>query len=74
MLKYTIKRLITFIPMLIAISLLSFIITLNSPGDPLENQIKTAPYIDINMHPEKETHDGRSSLTPFLIIVFIKLK
>ena len=41
MLKYTIKRLLAFIPMLIAISLLSFVITLNSPGDPLENQVKT---------------------------------
>ncbi len=42
MLKYTIKRLITFIPMLIAISLLSFIISINAPGDPVERLSKAA--------------------------------
>ena len=40
MLKYTIKRIITFIPMLIAISLISFIISINAPGDPVERMTK----------------------------------
>ena len=42
MLKYTIKRIVTFIPMLIAISLLSFIISINAPGDPVERLSKAA--------------------------------
>ena len=42
MLKYTIKRVITFIPMLIAISLLSFIISINAPGDPVERLAKSS--------------------------------
>ena len=42
MLKYTIKRIITFIPMLIAISLIAFIISINAPGDPVERLSKAA--------------------------------
>ncbi len=42
MLKYTIKRILVFIPMLIAISLLSFIISINAPGDPVERLSKAA--------------------------------
>ena len=42
MFKYAIKRIITFIPMLIAISLLSFIISVNAPGDPVERLAKSA--------------------------------
>ena len=42
MLKYAFQRLITFIPMLIAISLLSFIISINAPGDPVERLSKAA--------------------------------
>ncbi len=42
MLKYTIQRVITFIPMLIAISLLSFIISINAPGDPVERLAKSS--------------------------------
>ncbi len=42
MLKYTAKRILTFIPMLIAISLLSFIISINAPGDPVERLSKAA--------------------------------
>lgn len=42
MLKYTIQRIITFIPMLIAISLLSFIISINAPGDPVERLAKSS--------------------------------
>ena len=41
MFKY-IKRLITFIPMLIAISLIAFIISINAPGDPVERLTKAA--------------------------------
>ena len=42
MLKYTIERVLTFIPMLIAISLLSFVISINAPGDPVERLAKSA--------------------------------
>jgi len=42
MFKYAIKRILTFIPMLIAISLLSFIISINAPGDPVERLSKAA--------------------------------
>ena len=42
MFKYTLQRIITFIPMLIAISLLSFIISINAPGDPVERLSKAA--------------------------------
>ena len=42
MLKYTIKRIVTFIPMLIAISLIAFIISINAPGDPVERLSKAA--------------------------------
>ena len=42
MLKYTIERIITFIPMLIAISLIAFIISINAPGDPVERLSKAA--------------------------------
>ena len=42
MLKYTINRILTFIPMLIAISLIAFIISINAPGDPVERLSKAA--------------------------------
>ena len=42
MLKYTLQRILTFIPMLIAISLLSFVISINAPGDPVERLAKSA--------------------------------
>ena len=42
MLKYTIKRILTFIPMLIAISLIAFLISINAPGDPVERLSKAA--------------------------------
>lgn len=42
MLKYTLQRIITFIPMLIAISLIAFIISINAPGDPVERLAKAA--------------------------------
>ena len=42
MFKYTIKRILTFIPMLIAISLLAFVISINAPGDPVERLSKAA--------------------------------
>ncbi len=74
MLKYTIKRLLVFIPMLIAISLLSFVITLNSPGDPLENQIKTdnsgsiKPNNDYSKkHKEKKVKELGLDLPPFYV-------
>tara|TARA_B100001758_G_scaffold7423_1_gene5735 strand:+ start:2109 stop:3587 length:1479 start_codon:yes stop_codon:yes gene_type:complete len=42
MLKYALKRILTFIPMLIAISLIAFIISINAPGDPVERLSKAA--------------------------------
>ena len=42
MFKYIIKRILTFIPMLIAISLLSFVISINAPGDPVERLAKSS--------------------------------
>jgi peptide/nickel transport system permease protein len=42
MLKYTLRRLLIFIPMLIAISLLAFIISINAPGDPVDRLTKAA--------------------------------
>ena len=42
MLKYTLKRLLAFIPMIIAISLIAFIISINAPGDPVESLTKAA--------------------------------
>ena len=42
MLKYTLKRLFVFIPMLIAISLLAFIVSINAPGDPVDRLTKAA--------------------------------
>ena len=42
MFKYAIKRILTFIPMRIAISLLSFVISINAPGDPVERLSKAA--------------------------------
>ncbi|MCB0410522.1 MAG: ABC transporter permease, partial [Flavobacteriales bacterium] len=42
MLKYILKRLIVFIPTLIIISLLAFVISINAPGDPVERLSKSA--------------------------------
>lgn len=39
MFKYIIKRLLIFIPTLIAISLLTFVISINAPGDPVETML-----------------------------------
>ncbi len=40
MLKYIIKRILVFIPTLLAISLITFIISINAPGDPVETKLK----------------------------------
>ena len=42
MLKYILKRIVTMIPMLIGISLLSFIISINAPADPIEKLAKAS--------------------------------
>ena len=42
MLKYITKRIIIFIPMLVAISLLAFIINISAPGDPVEKLSNSA--------------------------------
>lgn len=42
MLKYILKRILIFIPTLIIISLLAFVISLNSPTDPVERLVNSA--------------------------------
>jgi peptide/nickel transport system permease protein len=42
MLNYIIRRLLTFIPTLVVISLLAFIISINAPGDPIERLLSSA--------------------------------
>lgn len=42
MLKYIVKRILIFIPTLIIISLLAFVISLNSPVDPVENLVNAS--------------------------------
>ena len=42
MLQYITKRILTFIPMTTAISLIAFIISINAPGDPVERLTKSA--------------------------------
>ena len=42
MLKYIVKRLLIFIPTLIAISLLTFVISINAPGDPVETMLNSS--------------------------------
>lgn len=42
MFKYIIRRLLIFIPTLVAISLLAFIISINSPADPVEQLARSA--------------------------------
>lgn len=44
MIQYLIRRLLLFIPTLIAISLIAFIISVNAPGDPVERMISAALY------------------------------
>ena len=41
MLKYIIKRILIFIPMTIAISLIAFVISINAPGDPIQRLTKS---------------------------------
>ena len=42
MLKYILKRFVIFIPTLIIISVLAFVISVNAPGDPVERLSKSA--------------------------------
>jgi peptide/nickel transport system permease protein len=42
MLKYILKRVLIFIPTLIVITLLGFIISINAPGDPIERMVTSA--------------------------------
>lgn len=42
MLKYILRRILFFIPTLIAISLLAFIISVNAPGDPVARLVETS--------------------------------
>ena len=53
MLKYIIKRILTMIPMLIGISLLAFIISINAPVDPIEKLARSS---------ESEGEAGTSSV------------
>lgn len=42
MLKYILKRILIFIPTLIIITLIGFIISVNAPGDPVERMVSSA--------------------------------
>ncbi|MDF2436674.1 MAG: ABC-type transporter, integral rane subunit [Bacteroidota bacterium] len=42
MLRYIVKRILIFIPTLIIITLLGFIISINAPGDPVERMVSSA--------------------------------
>lgn len=42
MLKYILKRILIFIPTLLVITLLGFIISVNAPGDPVERMVKSS--------------------------------
>ncbi|MBL7884480.1 MAG: ABC transporter permease [Bacteroidia bacterium] len=42
MLKYILKRIVIFIPTLIVITLLGFVISVNAPGDPVERMVVAA--------------------------------
>src|SRR3989338_4870730 len=42
MTRYLIRRILYFIPTLVAISLIAFIISVNAPGDPVERMISVA--------------------------------
>ncbi|HEY6159581.1 MAG TPA: ABC transporter permease, partial [Bacteroidia bacterium] len=39
MLRYVLKRLLIFIPTLVVVSLITFVISTNAPGDPIENML-----------------------------------
>ena len=39
MLKYVLKRILIFIPTILAISLLTFVISINAPGDPVDSML-----------------------------------
>ncbi|MFL5763799.1 MAG: ABC transporter permease [Bacteroidia bacterium] len=40
MLRYILKRILIFVPTLIVITLLGFVISINAPGDPVERKVK----------------------------------
>ncbi|MGB0918699.1 MAG: hypothetical protein ACPGU4_13980, partial [Flavobacteriales bacterium] len=42
MLKYILRRILVFIPTLIAITLLGFVIMVSAPGDPVERMVVAA--------------------------------
>jgi len=42
MFKYILKRIVAFIPTLLIISLLAFVISINAPGDPVERLLRAA--------------------------------
>ena len=46
MLTYIVKRFLIFIPTLIVITLLGFIISVNAPGDPVERMVSAAESAD----------------------------
>ena len=42
MFKYILKRIVVFIPTLLIISLMAFIISISAPGDPVERLLRAA--------------------------------
>lgn len=57
MLKYLAKRLLIFTPTLIAISLITFIISINAPGDPVESMLNKNSDGDGQLS-EKQAQEG----------------
>lgn len=65
MIQYVIKRIFIFVPTIIAISLLTFIISLNAPGDPVEQMLNAGQQqgqIAEKIATEKAYLDQRKSL------------
>lgn len=65
MIQYVIKRIFIFVPTIIAISLLTFLISLNAPGDPVEQMLNAGQQqgqIAEKIATEKAYLDQRKSL------------
>lgn len=74
MLQYILKRIFIFIPTLIAITLLGFIISVNAPGDPVERMVR--PSIDDNaktVNVVEEKREWREKLGLDLPVFYVSL-
>ncbi len=66
MLRYVLKRILIFIPTLFAISLITFFISVNAPGDPVESMLNRSSggegFVSTKLANEKAYEDTRHSL------------